>query len=335
MLQEENSTAFEDKIGIEDKTGIQNNKDSLSLLNGSNVTIIICVALSMMFMRTGFLSLFFLAPLGYAILVTGSTGFTFLAALAANIIVSVIISIFGSNDSILWMDIINFSMIIMIFAWIIGGKIIRVAYRIVLGAAVGALAFLILIISNKNLTEYMLVIAEFLSSIFISAIDNELATQAVTAERLLDMIISISWRGGALVSMALILVINRQMSFAVYKLIKKHDNINRLSLTGFFVPINIIWIKVGALAAVIVSGMLKIDVLEIISWNVLVVCAMLFIAQGIGIVLFLLAKRSNIFRITASILFAVTMLSPINSIVLVALLLLGVIEIWLPIRSRK
>ena len=83
MFQEENSTA------AGETPGIQNNKEPHSLLNGNNVIIIICVVLSMMFMRTGVLSFFFLVPLGYAILVTGSAGFTFLAAAAANIIVSV------------------------------------------------------------------------------------------------------------------------------------------------------------------------------------------------------------------------------------------------------
>jgi hypothetical protein len=331
-LNKKNMVQEEERAVAEEKADIQENNTSLSFLRGNNIVIIICVALSMLFMRTGILSFLFLVPLGFAVLVTGSLWFTFLAAMAANIAVYALTSIFGNNNSSFWIDIIYFSIIFMMFIWIIGGKFLRTTYRMVLGSLVGAFAFLIIIISNDSLNVFLHEMAEIFASLFISPAENE-EIALVTAERVVELIKMISWRGGALVSMVLMFFINRQITFVALRLFRKQSFIKKTDLINFYTPVNVIWIKVGALVAVLLSNLLNIEILEILAWNVLTVCIILFLAQGIGIVLFLLAKRSAVFRLISGVAIILVIISPINTIALIALLLLGVVEIWLPIRT--
>jgi uncharacterized membrane protein YedE/YeeE len=71
---------------------------------------------------------------------------------------------------------------------------------------------------------------------------------------------------------------------------------------------------------------------------VLVVCAILFLAQGAGIVLFTLARRTMppALRLIFNILIIIVIFSPgINTIALVALMFLGIAENWLPLRAPK
>jgi hypothetical protein len=78
--------------------------------------------------------------------------------------------------------------------------------------------------------------------------------------------------------------------------------------------------------------------LEIAAWNVLVLSASLFLAQGIGIVMFFLSRRrlSTLMRFCLGVLAVIIAVSPpLNLAVLGALVILGIMENWLPLRRLK
>ena len=303
----------------------------------SYVMIAVCVVLSMIFMKTGILSFLFLVPLGYAILVSGSLWITFLTAAAANIVLSLFLHTHTADNSSLWMDIFYFTTILLMFCWIMGGRNLRTAYRFLIASAAGAAAFIILIMSNRNDSSFYMVLnemSELLASVFLSSSANDAAVQqAFTPEKVLEMIRSISLRGGAMVSMIFIFFLNRQITLTAMWLVKKQRY--KRSLTKFFAPPVTIWVLSGALAAVLLSSVFRIELLEILSWNVLTVCAILFTAQGAGIVLHLFTRFTPVTRIIVSVLVMVLILSPASVIAIAAVLLLGISETWLPIRVKK
>ena len=104
----------------------------------------------------------------------------------------------------------------------------------------------------------------------------------------------------------------------------------------FFAPPVTIWGLSGALVVILLTRMFRIQVLEILAWNILVICAIIFFAQGAGIFLHFLARRSYILRFVFIVLVVMAILSPfLNMIAVTAILILGIAENWLPLRAPK
>ena len=308
----------------EEKADVQNNAPLVC----SRKVVAICAALSILFVKTGFLSFFFLAPLGYAVLVTGSMRLTFLAAAAANIAVSFLMQLFvNANVSNMLLDIVYFSVVCLAFIWIMGGKSLRTAYRLLLGSAAGALAFLFILINNRNDSGFNVFLAEMSKTL------SSILGSGMTPEYILELMKSISLRGGALLSMIFVFFLNRQIVQAVMWFFKRQKP--STSLMQFFTPPNIIWVLSGAIVTLLLTRTFRIEFFEIIAWNVFCVCALFFLTQGAGIALFLLEKRSPVFRLTINFAVIFIILSPLNTIALAALLILGIAEIWLPIRAKQ
>ena len=324
-------------VSLEEKAEEQNKP--LQRYSGENnyALIAVCVFLSMLFMKTGLLSFLFMVPLGYAVLVSGSLWITFFAAAAANVVLSLVLHLRAVNNSSLWADILYFTIILLMFIWITGGKNIRTAYRLILASVAGAVAFNFLIMNNRSDSSFNLILSEtseLLASIFVSSSGNNAAVQqAFTPERVLELIKSVSIRGGAVISMLLIFFLNRQITLAAMWLIKRKRD--ERSLIQYFAPPVTIWCLSGALAVVLLSSMFRIVLLEILAWNALTICAVLFLAQGAGIVLHLFARFTPTVRILASVLVMVIILSPLSAFAVAAVLILGIAEIWLPIRIKK
>jgi uncharacterized protein YybS (DUF2232 family) len=128
--------------------------------------------------------------------------------------------------------------------------------------------------------------------------------------------------------------INRWAAFLAVRLIKKQRN--DLGLVEFFAPARTIWALSGSIAVIVLARLLKMDMLDILAWNVFVVCAILFLAQGAGIVLSFLSRRTGASRLFISVLIIIVIISPgLNTLALAALLLLGIAENWLQLRPPK
>ncbi|MCL2805519.1 MAG: hypothetical protein FWD26_06240 [Treponema sp.] len=303
------------------------------ILGNSNLIVVaICTALCMIFMKTGFFSLVFLAPLGYAVLVSGSVWITFFAVAAANLVISALLNLLSRSTGNFMMEIFYFSSLFLAYIWAVGGKNLRSAYRFMIAAAAGSLAFFFFIwVSRGDIAEILAEMSQILSSVLVSS--NE-AFEVFTSDRVLEMMQIISVRGGIFVSMLFMLFLNRQLALGALRFMKKDKNIRFLDLDKFVVPSNIIWYLTITLAVVVITSLLRIEILEILSWNVLVAGIILFMVQGTGVVMHLLSKRSSFFRIAFAVLLFFLLISPLGFIAIIALFILGVAENWLSLRKK-
>jgi hypothetical protein len=303
------------------------------------MTLLVCVTLSLIFMKTGLLSLIYLVPLGYAIIVSGNLLYVFITATAANFVIIVIRSFSGIDglNNIL-MESLYLISVLLGFSWIIGGKFMRTVYRFIIASAVSTVIFLIFINSSSSdfFNLFYKTAEELFGNYNFSSernVSGSLLTQAFAPQTLVELVKMFLLRGGALISMFFLFFINRQIAVIAVSLIKK-QKIER-GLTAFYAPVNTIWVLSGSLASIALSGIFKIEILITLSWNVFTACAIIFLAQGIGILTFWLSLRSTAFRLLINIMIVVLLFSPLSIFAIMALFLLGIIDNWRPFRVLK
>jgi hypothetical protein len=303
------------------------------------ITLLICVTLSLIFMKTGFLSLIYLVPLGYAIIVSGNLLPVFITAAAANFVI-IVIRALSNNDGLnnILLEALYSITVLFGFSWIIGGKFMRTVYRFVIASAVCTVMFLIFI--NTSSSNTFKILNETAKEIFNNynlkpegtAVDS-FFTLAFAPQEIVELAKIFLLRGGALISMFFIFFINRQIAVIAVSLIKKQKF--ERGLTAFYAPVNTIWVLSGSLASIALSGIFKIEVLITLSWNVFTVCAIIFLAQGVGVLTYWLSLRSTAFRLLINIMIVVLLFSPLSIFAIMALFLLGIIDNWRPFRVLK
>ena len=321
-------------VSIGEAAGIQKNRGPLA-------AIVICSCLCVFFMNFGLLSLLFLVPLGYSVLVYNSARLTFFVVTAVNAVFCIIASLVSDSSRSLWMDFFYYSIVFFSFIWIIDGSVfknVRTLYRFVLASAVGAVGFMLFIIGGRDSAFYTLMgeVAEMLYNTIVSSNGGDAVRQSslqqwLTPERILETSRMILPRGGALANIFFLFFINRHISLALVRLIKKQEK--KPGLTVFFAPDYTIWVISASLALILLTRLFKIELLEILAWNVFVVCAILFLTQGAGIVKHFLERRTQSFRVFFNILVIILMISPLGTVAIAALFLLGIAENWLPFRT--
>jgi hypothetical protein len=286
------------------------------------------------------LSFFFLAPLGYAALAYNNIWTVFAVSSAANIITALVIG--AVSGASVWIDILYFMTLSLGFAFLMDtGRFakIRTLYRFILVSVTASIVFLLVVIKNDSgFSAFISSQAELLSSILISgnsdAVTQSVLRQNLKPEIILELIKSISLRGGAMTSAFLLFFVNMQISSSAVRIIKKQNHSR--PLIKFFAPFQTIWALSGALALVLMSSILKIKALELLSWNVLVICAIIFLTQGAGILSFMLSRRGPVFRLIAGVVIFAAVFSPgLSTVILGAVILLGITENWVPFRHSK
>jgi hypothetical protein len=277
-----------------------------------------------------FLSLFFLVPLGFAILRYDNY---FLAAVVTAGLSIGYLLIRGfllqvhEGPAIGLTELFYFVTVIAGYTWIMaGGKLtnIRTAYRFILASGVGFIIYLVLYFggSGESIVSIMMLYAEGLSSIL-----------GLEQEAIFDVITSVMFRGGLLLSLFFVFFINRQIAITALWLIKRKKTAG--GLRTFFAPQNTIWVLSASIALILFTRHLRLEIPEILVWNVFCVCAIMFLAQGAGILLAFLDSRSAGFRLGVNILIIMMVLSPAMIMLVSALVLTGITELWIPFRKKK
>jgi hypothetical protein len=302
------------------------------------ITLFICVTLSMIFMKTGLLSLIYLVPLGYVIIASGTFLPVFITAAAANLVIIIIQSFSNGGFNNILMETLYLITVLLGFSWIIGGKNLRTAYRFVIASAVCAGLFLALI--NSPSSGFFRIFYDTAEEIFGNMdygsernVRVSLFTQTFTPQSLVEFAKMFLLRGGALISMFFLFFINRQITISIVSMIKK-QKIER-GLINFYAPGNTIWVLSGALGFIVLTGIFKTEIINILAWNVFVVCVIVFLAQGIGILMYWMSLRSNAFRLIINVLIVLVLFSPFNIFAFAALILLGIIDNWRFFRIAK
>jgi hypothetical protein len=304
------------------------------------------------------MSFFFLVPLGYAAAVyTIQTARKVLAgAVGLNIALSAGFSLFFKSPlggQLLFA--LYYAVMALVFFWIMapsergGGPLrIRTAFRFAGGSLAGGLMFLLTARVFSGGLEFSTLFrsqAELFSSFFISSAGADAARrsffeQYLTPERIMALMKLAFLRGGAVVSCLFLFFISRQAALSLAWIIRRvrPGGAASGSLRGFHVPPPTIWVLSLSLGVILVSRLLGVEPLEIIAWNILTLCAMFFLAQGGGIVLFALSRRAMppLIRVFLNLLILVLIFSPgINALVLGVLVFLGIAENWVPFRAPK
>ena len=218
--------------------------------------------------------------------------------------------------------------------------------RFVIGSSVAALLVTVLLFRMMSSPGFL----EFLDSwiaMFASANHSNHVRFAflgsMTAEDFLNLMKALMLRGGSLISCVFIFLFCRQVSLILANL-----NVGRRvggtnppqanSFIAFKVIPELIWFFSFSLFLIVLTKVFSFEIPEIILWNILLLCAMLYLAQGLGIFQFFLTRPSipHFVRFFLVILFVVLIFSPvINAILFGGLVLLGIVENWVPMRAKQ
>lgn len=308
--------------------------------------VALCSAACVWFARGSFAPAFFLAPLGIAAYCFSPAGawVAAAAALGANGVITMSggdFSALGAASSL------YFALVTLSFSWAATGKPfpqVSAAVRMVTAAALTAAGLIPLLLfsgADSGIYAVMRGQAELVTSAYQSMIaPDSLEAGAlggtVNADMVLKVMGSVALRGGALASAAFFFFINRQAAVIVSWFFRRRAGREHLSL--FHAPLRLIWIFSLSLLVTVAGTLFKLPYLEIPGWNLAVFCAILYLIQGGGIVLYFLARPELplLFRSLANVLIVIVFLSPVvNGIALGVLTLLGIAENWIPFRIPR
>ena len=316
------------------------------------IPALIGAGICLLLLRSGILSFFFLVPLGFL-----ASRYEQKIAWAASLLAILGNAILLISEAmpqgfpsaaIIW-NFLYFAAMVFIFAWItvpppaVAEKV-SLSVRIVTGCCLGALAFIGLflrIMATPGFSDY------------VSNLMNALTLQnarfdTMPADIILQGITNVILRGGSLVACVLLFTFCRQMGLVLARVIPG-KSINSTETPGmYFQRVNsliafrveplMIWVFSASLLLVVFTRIAAFEIPEIILWNILTLCAILYLAQGLGILQFFLAKSSisPFLKLLILVLFFVLLFSPfLNGVLLVGLVLLGIAENWAPLRAPK
>jgi hypothetical protein len=216
------------------------------------------------------------------------------------------------------------------------------AYRIVTGALATSLALGLALYAardDQGLGSLFRSQAELLASLYASAsgadeVRRSMTEQYMTADVILEILQSAALRGGMAASCAALFAASRQISLIAAFFIRRERK--GASLIAFHVRPECVWVLSLSLLAVVGGLALGVAPLEIAGWNILTLCAILYLAQGGGIAIFFLIRLSPALRFALNLGVFALILSPgVNAAFMGVLILLGVAENWVPFRASK
>jgi hypothetical protein len=316
-------------------------------------------ALAALFLlRTGFLGIFFLVPLGFTASFFGGKTLwrAVLLAVFFNLCFALGAALLLGRPFVEFIpDLGFFFLMTAVFAWLMappaaGPRFFRVraAYRLVLGALAGALAGIAFITGDSTGFGGMVYSqAELIASLAADAaggdaVRRSLLEQELNPQRIASFFNTVLLRGGALASSMAVLFISRQFSLVFAGIAGRRSGARERrggssvnSLRDFHAPRFLIWAFSGSLAGILLLRIAGFSAAETVVWNLLTVCVLMYLAQGFGIVQFFLSRRELPvpLRLLLNVGIVLAILSPgINMAVLILLVLLGAAEYWVPLR---
>ncbi|MDR2184860.1 MAG: YybS family protein [Treponema sp.] len=219
------------------------------------------------------------------------------------------------------------------------GRRIPAVYRLTAASVAGALAVVPVLRALKNDNGiYQLLRSQAEAAVSLYASSPDAAVQSllerISPEWILETLGSIALRGGAAASCMALFYFNRQAALILTWFIRKTRPGG--GIVRFHTDFWLIWVFSFAFLGVLGGTVWRIPPLEIGAWNILVLCAILYLAQGAGILLYFLSRLAMppFLRFLVHFLIILVLFSPkVNVFALGALALLGVAENWVPFRA--
>ena len=334
---------------------------------------VIAGGFTILFARLVFFVPFFLVPMGFFVRSGQKTTRQIVIATSLGILGNALVGLISGSltemTSGLYYgivaDTVYFSILILVFIWAINpapivfkGIRIRTAYRLAIASLVASLALLPLVWiarRDEGLVAFITSQAEALVTAAKDAAGADVVQRSLlerdfsadTLTSLMGMALSRGASLGHMVFLTLsvriadtILAFRERARFAkalTTGTAELHDmrRLSPPSLSGFRNTPYLVWVLIGTLCSVLGSIVLKMEYMEIVSWNLLSVCAFLYLAQGLAIVSFNLARPGvpRMMRPLAAFMTVLLLFRPgINAALIVVLAIIGVAENWLPLR---
>jgi hypothetical protein len=250
----------------------------------------------------------------------------------------------------LW-EIIYYSLMAFIFTGIVApppslSAKYKGAVRFFCGSCLGALLLAYLFVQTSSSPGFYEYIDYLLNTVFQvnrssgSDVVQNAMLGSISAELVLETIQTVMLRGGSLVSCVLLFAVCRQTGFFLARLSsrKAAGAPGAFSLASFRVNPMVIWVFSASLLLVVLTRIARLEIPEIILWNILILCVILYFTQGLGILQFFLSRFAlqPFPRVLLIVLLVIVLFSPfLNVFLLGGLFLLGIAENWLPLRAPK
>ena len=322
------------------------------------IPVLVGAGLCLFFPRSGILSFFFLVPLAVLSFRYGyrSAWSALLLAVMGNTLLAFGTMLVQGNPlkRIAW-DLLYFTIMASIFTWITsplplfslkmsGGA------RFIAGSCTGALLYtgiFFRLLASPGFSENLDSLLSIMVSSNISSGSNVVEAallESINTEDVLNAIKAIMLRGGSLVSCVLQFFVCRQIGLALARFSLRKTSSPEIhsrgtrSLVLFHANPVVIWVLSVSLLLVVLASMMKLEIAEIILWNILILCGILYLAQGLGILQVFLARPAvpPFLRFLLSVLFIALIFSPVINVVLLGgVVLLGIAENWVPFRAPK
>jgi hypothetical protein len=279
---------------------------------------------------------------------TGWAAFLFAAAGNSLITLSAVVSGFLSPQEAVW-EFLYFTLTAAAFLWILVppqgeswfSRLPGIA-RFAAGSAV--CSFLVLgaffqVLEDEVFYGYVKNQLETVKSLYRSSgadVVHNALLESLTTDFILHAVKMMLERGGALASCIFIFFANRQFSLALAKVLRRRNMTGGIRF--FHVPALFIWILSSSLLLILVCRVTGLETPEILAWNILTLCCILYFAQGLGIVQYFLTGPSvpPFRRMMISIILIILLFSfGINAIILGLVILLGIAENWVSFRMPK
>jgi len=316
--------------------------------------------ISLFLLRTGVFAFFFLVPFGFVFYKYKyrSAWAAFLFAVLGNTILAAgAFALRGiSLTDTLW-DICYFGLMSFIFTGILAPPPVlsvkfKEAVRFFFGSCLGALLLTVLFLQVSSSPVFLEYLNYLLSVVF--QVDSSLGTDAVqgamfggvSAEVILGTVRTVMLCGGSLVSCVLLFAICRQIGFFLASFTFRKAPLppeavplpEASFLAVFRVNPVVIWVFSVSLFLVVLTRITRLEIPEIILWNILILCVILYFTQGLAILRFFLSRfaLSPFTRVFLIVVLVIVLFSPfLNALLLGGLFLLGVVENWVPLRAPK
>ena len=320
------------------------------------IPALIGAGVCLFFSRSSLLVLFFVLPLGFLAYRYGyrvAWSALFFAVMGNMFLAMGTALTHGFPLTGIFWGVFYFAAVASIFTWItapppaLSLKVCSTV-RLIIGSSLASLLLMGMffrIMASPNFSENIALITNSVmargsagSDVVQSALLSE-----VTPEMVLNFMTSTVLRGGALISSLLLFFVCRQISFILARLFvrNKPPTSNLLevnSLLVFRVHPMAIWVLSGALLLLVLTNRANLEIPGIILWNILILCGILYLAQGMGIVQFFLARATltPFLKLLLCVLFLLLLFSPgINAILFGGVVLLGIAENWVSFRAPK
>ena len=291
------------------------------------------------------MAIFFLVPLGFIAYGWGPKilwpGFAFAFFGNCILILGTGLTVGHPLGNMAW-DILFFSVTAASFAWIIlppheYGSRIPGPYRLAIGSSICALVSIGLffrVVNSPVFQENVMSQVELIASLYSGYEIEGYLLESINIDAVIIAMTNIMIRGGALISSVFILFVSRQISIFLVRLfggLRRSD-----VFVSFRVDQRLVWVFCFSLLLLTISSLLRMAGLGIILWNIVILCSMMYLAQGLGILNFFLLKPKipSFLRFVAPVLFIFLIFSPgINAILLGIIILLGIAENWVSLRA--